>query len=71
MWNQLSGLLCGARAQVVGSSQAKCVCFNLGYLPGNNAGLVTQTDTSIAAVRAAMEVIAPGGVVSGEMLCSC
>ena len=38
--------------------------FNLGWLPGAEHAVTTKTDTTLAAVRAAAELIAPGGIVT-------
>ena len=40
------------------------VVFNLGYLPGGDHSLVTQTSTSVVAVRAGYELLRPNGVLS-------
>ena len=40
------------------------VMFNLGYLPGADKGLTTQTETTLSALSQAIEVVAVGGVVS-------
>ena len=47
---------------VEGDIQA--VMFNLGWLPGAQHIVTTQTNTTLAAVRAAAELIAPGGIVT-------
>lgn len=41
-----------------------CVVFNLGWLPGGNKGLVTTPETSLPALEAALEALAPGGCIS-------
>lgn len=41
---------------LVGSNTAALVAFNLGYLPGGDKGLITTTDSTTAAVEAALEV---------------
>ncbi len=41
-----------------------CVVFNLGWLPGGNKGLVTTPATSLTALEAALEALAPGGCIS-------
>jgi hypothetical protein len=46
---------------LVGSNTAALVAFNLGYLPGGDKGLITTTDSTTAAVEAALEV---GGMVT-------
>ena len=40
------------------------VMFNLGWLPGAQHAVTTKTETTLAAVRAAAELIAPGGIVT-------
>ncbi len=40
------------------------VCFNLGYLPGGDKTIVTRPETTLRALEAALELLAPGGVVT-------
>ncbi len=40
------------------------VMFNLGYLPGGTKSLTTQTETTQTAVRQALELLRPGGVIT-------
>ena len=40
------------------------VMFNLGYLPGGDRLLATRTDSTLAAIRSALEIIRPGGILS-------
>jgi len=40
------------------------VMFNLGYLPGGDHAVITEVDSSIAALRIALELIRPGGIVT-------
>lgn len=40
------------------------VMFNLGYLPGGDKAVTTRTATTIAAVRAAIGMLRPGGVLT-------
>ena len=42
----------------------QAVMFNLGWLPGAEHAVTTKADTTLAAVRAAAELIAPGGIVT-------
>lgn len=42
----------------------QAVMFNLGWLPGAAHAVTTRTETTLAAVRAATELLAPGGVVT-------
>lgn len=38
--------------------------FNLGYLPGANHAVTTRTDTTLQAVKAVLEKLAAGGILS-------
>jgi predicted methyltransferase len=40
------------------------ILFNLGYLPGGDKQVTTQTETSIAALQAALPLLADNGVMS-------
>ena len=40
------------------------VMFNLGYLPGGNRSLATQTDSTLKAIRSALEILQPGGILT-------
>lgn len=40
------------------------VMFNLGYLPGEDHDLTTQTDETLAALQASKTLLQPGGVLS-------
>lgn len=44
--------------------EVKAVMFNLGYLPGGDHGLVTKPDTTVAAIAAAAEKLARGGIIT-------
>lgn len=48
--------------KIAGPVQA--VMFNLGWLPGAAHAVTTRTETTLAAVRAATELLAPGGVAT-------
>lgn len=41
-----------------------CVVFNLGRLPGGDPHIFTQADSSVAAIRAGLRLLRPGGVMS-------
>ena len=43
---------------------ASFVCFNLGFLPGGERSLVTQPDTTLAALQAALRILEPQGLIS-------
>ncbi|PWW07484.1 putative rRNA methylase [Paenibacillus cellulosilyticus] len=38
--------------------------FNLGYLPGADPSVITKTDSSIAALEAAVSLMKPGGIIT-------
>lgn len=42
----------------------QAVMFNLGWLPGAEHIVTTKVDTTLKAVNAALELIAPGGIVT-------
>ena len=50
------------REHVQGPVQA--VMFNLGWLPGAAHAVTTRVETTLAAVSAAVELLAPGGVAT-------
>ena len=41
----------------------RAVVFNLGYLPGKRAGLVTRPETTLAALDQSLQLLLPGGMV--------
>ena len=41
-----------------------CVVFNFGRLPGGDPRIMTRTDSSVVAVKAALELLKPGGVLA-------
>lgn len=47
--------------------RVKAVMFNFGYLPGGDASVVTTEATSIPALQAALELLAPGGVITAML----
>lgn len=42
----------------------KLIVYNLGYLPGGNKQFTTVAETTLASVRAATQLIMPGGAIS-------
>lgn len=42
---------------------AVAIVFNLGYLPGGDKSLITRTDTTLAALAAALGILAAGGML--------
>jgi tRNA1(Val) A37 N6-methylase TrmN6 len=45
-------------------NQIRVVMFNLGYLPGSDKSCITQTDSTLAALHQAGELLMPGGLLS-------
>lgn len=44
--------------------RVKAVMFNLGYLPGSNKSVVTQSKSTLASLTRAREIVAQDGVIS-------
>ena len=42
----------------------KAVMFNLGYLPGSDKALITQTTSTMKAISAALDWLTPGGLMT-------
>lgn len=40
------------------------VMFNLGYLPGSDHSITTETETTLDALRAAVDLLRPGGIIT-------
>ena len=49
------------------AGSADCVMFNFGWLPGAPHAVHSQAEASLAAVRAALEALKPGGVLSAVL----
>lgn len=43
--------------------QAGAVLFNLGYLPGSDKSVTTTAPTTVAAIRAGLDLLRPGGIL--------
>ena len=43
--------------------KVKAVIFNLGYLPGGDKAITTRAETTLQAVRSAMDLLQPDGVI--------
>lgn len=41
----------------------RAVVFNLGYLPGGDKAVTTRSETTLAALEAALDLLAPGGLL--------
>jgi len=44
--------------------KVKAVMFNLGYLPGSDKTVITQSESTLTALNAALQVLAPHGVIT-------
>ena len=44
--------------------RVRAVLFNLGYLPGSDKACITRPDTTLSALRQALTVLEPGGLLS-------
>lgn len=42
----------------------RVIVYNLGYLPGGDKSLMTQTATTLSSVETALQLLQPGGIVS-------
>ncbi len=42
----------------------KAIMFNLGYLPGGDKSIITQTDTTLCALNAAITLLAADGILT-------
>jgi predicted methyltransferase len=40
------------------------IMFNLGYLPGSDKSCITRTETTLAALATAIELLKPGGILT-------
>lgn len=45
-------------------SNVAAIMFNLGYLPGGDKQLVTKSDSTLAAIQAALLMMAPSGIMT-------
>ncbi len=44
-------------------NSVKLVVYNLGYLPGGDKTITTKKDSSLASLKSALELLAPGGMI--------
>ncbi|KAG7591888.1 putative rRNA methylase [Arabidopsis thaliana x Arabidopsis arenosa] len=58
--------ICHSRMEeiVPENSRVRMVAFNLGYLPGGNKSIITVSDTTLSALKAAERILMPGGLIS-------
>ncbi len=53
-----------AQIPAVYQGRIKAIMFNLGYLPGADKSLITQTDSTLQALAAASQLLADGGMLT-------
>ncbi len=51
-------------AEITDSKNIKLIVFNLGYLPGGDKSITTNLTTTITAIKASIDLIARGGLIS-------
>lgn len=57
--------MCHSRMnEVAASCSVKLIAFNLGYLPGGDKSVTTLVSSTLAAITAALNLAAPGGLIS-------
>ncbi len=44
--------------------QVRGIMFNLGYLPGSDKSVITHTETTLVALKSALEILARGGLLT-------
>ncbi|MCB1208104.1 MAG: methyltransferase domain-containing protein [Verrucomicrobiales bacterium] len=49
---------------VVPCGSVRAIMFNLGYLPGSDKSIITETPSTLSASKQALEILAPGGLMS-------
>ena len=59
--------ICGSHAffpTTILPQSVACIVYNLGFLPGSDKSVVTKTDSTLASLTRAVDLIQPGGLVS-------
>ena len=51
-------------ADYAAADSVDCIVFNFGRLPGGDAQIMTRADSSVAAVKTALGLLKPGGVMA-------
>ena len=51
-------------ADYAAAGSVDCIVFNFGRLPGGDPAIMTCADSSVAAVKSALELLKPGGVMA-------
>ena len=54
----------GERVPMDCHGKISAVMFNLGYLPGSDKRVITQTNTTLAALASARELVSVGGIIT-------
>lgn len=59
-------LICSGHENLASYLKEKvsAVMFNLGYLPGSDHSLVTRPETTLTALKASLEKLTPGGIIT-------
>lgn len=63
-WVELFHKSHGAMDEHAATGSVAVIMFNLGYLPGENHALTTETAETLAALEVAARLLQPGGVLS-------
>ena len=50
--------------QEILAKSVKLIVYNLGYLPGGDKSLTTQSETTLMSLQKALDLIVPGGAIS-------
>jgi hypothetical protein len=57
--------ICHSRiGEVVPANSAKLIVYNLGYLPGEDKSLTTQSESTLLSLTSSLSLISPGGLIS-------
>lgn len=48
----------------IDNTRVKVVCFNLGYLPWGDKGIVTETESTLKAIQSSLDILQPGGIIT-------
>ena len=51
-------------AKIAGEQRPRAIVYNLGYLPGGDHNLITQTEKTLKAISAAWEILISGGLLA-------
>lgn len=65
--SDIAKIVCDCHSNMLSYAEkdsADAVMFNLGWLPGGDHMIFSKPETTIKAIKSAMEIIKPGGVIS-------